>query len=162
MAAAAERCGLALARLLGVVELLAEGLQLPFQLGNAPFQLGDPMVALLAGRATRLVRRSLAHTPPTIRDPSSRGKSAFVHSSVNRYGSIKDVRGIYGTLTLTLGEGEQARDRTFLIREARIVGLTGAEWKAGDLREGDRVEVVMAAGDKLVQEVRVLPRRNRR
>jgi hypothetical protein len=44
----------------------------------------------------------------------------------------------------------------------RIVGLTGAEWKVGELREGDRVGVVMAAGDKLVQEVRVLPRRNRR
>jgi hypothetical protein len=42
------------------------------------------------------------------------------------------------------------------------VGPAGAEWKVGDLREGDRVEVEVAAGGRIVQEVRVLPRRNTR
>jgi hypothetical protein len=74
-------------------------------------------------------------------------------------GRIRDVRGIYGTLTLTVGEGRQARDRTFPIREARIVGPVGAEWKVGDLREGDRVEVEMAGDGRTAQEVRVLPPR---
>jgi hypothetical protein len=77
-------------------------------------------------------------------------------------GTIKDVRGIYGTLRLTLGEGEKVRERVFIIREARIVGPAGAEWKVGDLREGDRVEVEVAAGGRVVQEVRVLRRRNAR
>ena len=74
-------------------------------------------------------------------------------------GRVRDVRGIYGTLTLTVGEGRQARDRTFPIREARIVGPAGAEWKVGDLREGDRVEVEMAGDGRTAQEVRVLPTR---
>jgi hypothetical protein len=74
-------------------------------------------------------------------------------------GRIRDVRGIYGTLTLTVGEGRQARDRRFPIREARIVGPAGAEWKVGDLREGDRVEVEMAGDGRTAQEVRVLPTR---
>ncbi len=74
-------------------------------------------------------------------------------------GRIKDVRGTYGSLTLTLGEGKQAQDRTFDIQGARIVGLAGGEWKVGDLREGDPVEVEMTANGKLVQEIRVLPER---
>jgi hypothetical protein len=77
-------------------------------------------------------------------------------------GRIRDVRGVYGTLTLAVGEGRQARDRTFPIREARIVGPGGAEWKVGDLREGDRVEVEMAGDGRTVQEVRVLPTRGAR
>lgn len=72
-------------------------------------------------------------------------------------GSIKDVRGTIGTLTLTLGEGKNAKDQTFLILEARVVGLSGNEGKVGDLREGDWVEVLMTADGKMVQEIRLLP-----
>jgi len=74
-------------------------------------------------------------------------------------GRIKDVRGGMGLLTLTMGEGKSATDRTFKIPEARIVGPAGSEWKVGDLREGDRVEVELTLDRKTVQEVRVLPNR---
>ena len=77
-------------------------------------------------------------------------------------GRIKDVRGTYGALTLTLGEGKRLPDRTFLITEARIVGLGRAEWKIGDLRPGDLVEVEMAGDGGLVREIRVLPARKQR
>jgi hypothetical protein len=77
-------------------------------------------------------------------------------------GRIKDVRGTAGTLTLAVEEGRRVTDRTFLIIEARIVGRGGAEWKPGDLRQGDLVEVEMARGGKLVQEIRVLPTRRAR
>jgi hypothetical protein len=72
-------------------------------------------------------------------------------------GRIMDVRGVWGTLTLTTGEGQQAKDRTFQIQEARILSSDGVEQKVGYLREGQRVEVEMAPGGRLVQEVRVLP-----
>jgi hypothetical protein len=72
-------------------------------------------------------------------------------------GHIKDIRGTAGTLTLTLGDGGQARDRTFLIGEATIRGPERAEWKVGDLRAGDRVEVVLTADGRTVRLVRVLP-----
>src|SRR5262249_30520866 len=36
-------------------------------------------------------------------------------------GRIKDILGTNGTLTLTLGEGKQLTDRSFLIKGARIV-----------------------------------------
>jgi hypothetical protein len=71
-------------------------------------------------------------------------------------GIIKDVKGRFGTLLLTVGKGKEARDRTCQIQEARIVGLAGAEWKIDDLRAGDRVAVVLTADGKIVQEVRVL------
>jgi hypothetical protein len=71
-------------------------------------------------------------------------------------GTIKDVRGVWGTLTLTMGEGKQAKGRTFQIQEARILSPDGVEQKVGYLREGDRVEVEMAADGTTVQEVRVL------
>ena len=77
-------------------------------------------------------------------------------------GRIKEVRGTYGTLTLTLGEGKRLTDRTFRITEARVVGQRRAEWKVGDLRPGDLVEVEMARDGRLVREVRVLPNRKRR
>jgi hypothetical protein len=76
-------------------------------------------------------------------------------------GRIKDVRGTYGTLTLTLGNGRQANDLTFDIQHARIVGLIGAEWKVGDLQVGDRVRAELAPGRTIVQEIRVLPARAR-
>jgi hypothetical protein len=72
-------------------------------------------------------------------------------------GHIKDVRGTDGTLTLTLGDDKQAKDRAFLIGEARITGPDGAEMKVGDLRQGDRVQVEMTADGRIVQEIRVLP-----
>ena len=72
-------------------------------------------------------------------------------------GRIKDVRGTAGTLTLTVEEGRRVTERTFLIIEARLGGLGRAEWKPGDLSQGDLVEVEMAHGGRLVQEVRVLP-----
>jgi hypothetical protein len=71
-------------------------------------------------------------------------------------GTIKDVRGIYGVLKLSLEGGAKPAERTFWISLARIVGPDGDEWKIGDLRKGDRVEVVMAADGKRVQEVRVV------
>ena len=58
-----------------------------------------------------------------------------------------------------MGEGKQARDRTFKIADARIVGPTGSEWKVGDLREDDRVEIEKTPDGKLIQEIRVLPDR---
>jgi hypothetical protein len=73
-------------------------------------------------------------------------------------GRIKDVRGVFGTLTLTIGEGKQAKDRKFQIQEARILSSDGVEQKIGYLQEGDRVEVEMAPDGKTVQEVRVLER----
>jgi hypothetical protein len=72
-------------------------------------------------------------------------------------GLIKDVRGTMGSLTLTMGKGKQTKDRTFKIPEARIVGPTGSEWKVGDLRKGDRVEVELTADGSTVREIRVLP-----
>jgi hypothetical protein len=77
-------------------------------------------------------------------------------------GHIKDIRGTDGTLTLTVEQGRQVTDRTFLITEARIVGRGGAEWKLGDLRRGDLVEVELARDGKLVQQIRVLPDRRGR
>jgi len=74
-------------------------------------------------------------------------------------GKIKDVQGTNGILVLTVGAGEKTEDRDLLIRDARFVGPTGSELKAGDLRPGDVVEVEMAADGKQVQEVRVLPAR---
>jgi hypothetical protein len=72
-------------------------------------------------------------------------------------GRIKDVRGTSGTLTLALGDGRQARDRAFLIVEARVRGPGGSEWKVGDLRAGDRVRVELTADGGMVQVIRVLP-----
>jgi hypothetical protein len=72
-------------------------------------------------------------------------------------GPIKDVRGTAGTLTLTLGEGKQVKERAFLILVARITGPDGAELKVGDLRQGDRVQVEMTADGRMVQLIRVLP-----
>jgi hypothetical protein len=77
-------------------------------------------------------------------------------------GRIADVRGTYGTLTLTRDEAGQAGDRMFDIPRARIVGPGGAEGKVGDLQVGDRVRVVLAPGRTIVQEVRVVPVRTRR
>ena len=77
-------------------------------------------------------------------------------------GRVKDVRGTYGALTLTLGEGNRLTDRTFRITEARVVGQGRAEWKVGDLRPGDLVEVEMARDRRVVQEIRVLPDRKKR
>jgi hypothetical protein len=71
-------------------------------------------------------------------------------------GRISDVRGILGTLTLISGAGKDARELKFKISGARIVGLAGAEWKIGDLQEGDKVQVKLTPDGKLVQEVRVV------
>lgn len=73
-------------------------------------------------------------------------------------GRIRDVRGTDGTLTLTLREGEEARDRMFLITEARIKGPTGLEWKVGNLRVGERVQVELTPSGRMVRVIRVLPR----
>jgi hypothetical protein len=100
------------------------------------------LAALLLGSLALIAPAATAAPPPA--------KQVFK-------GTIKDVRGIEGTLTLAL-EDKEAKDRTFQIQEARIVGLGGSEWKVGDLQEGDRVEVEMAAGGKMVQEVRVVKR----
>jgi hypothetical protein len=70
-------------------------------------------------------------------------------------GVIQDVRGIFGTLTLRPDGAPKQKDRSFRIDRARIVGPTGLEWKIGDLQVNDRVEVVMTADGRTVQEVRV-------
>jgi hypothetical protein len=72
-------------------------------------------------------------------------------------GRIQDVRGTDGILTVTLGDGKRLTERSFLITEARVVGLGGAEWKVQDLRRGDRVEVEVVLRSGLVRKVRVLP-----
>jgi len=72
-------------------------------------------------------------------------------------GQIKDVRGVDGILTLTVGEGKQAKDQLFPISEAKIKGTDGAELKVEDLRLGDRVQVEMTADGRLVRVIRVLP-----
>ncbi len=72
-------------------------------------------------------------------------------------GQIKDVKGSEGTLTLTQMEGTRTTDRTFPIKEARIVGLTKSELKIGSLRPGDWIEIHMAADSKTVQEIRLVP-----
>jgi hypothetical protein len=72
-------------------------------------------------------------------------------------GRIQDVRGTDGILTVTLGDGKRLTERSFLITEARVVGLGGAEWKVQDLRRGDRVEVEVVLHSGLVRKVRVLP-----
>ncbi len=77
-------------------------------------------------------------------------------------GVIKDLRGIEGVLVLTSKEGAKDKDRTFKISRARIVGLAGAEWKIGDMREGDQVEVEMTRDGGLVQEVRVVAARRKK
>jgi hypothetical protein len=76
-------------------------------------------------------------------------------------GTIKDVRGAAGTLTLSMKASKGTKDRKFRIAEARFVGLDGDEIKVGDLREGNYVEVEMTADNRLVREVRVVkpPRR---
>ena len=71
-------------------------------------------------------------------------------------GTIKDVRGTNGELVVTVGEGNDAKDKTFLIKDARFVGPDKSELKVGDLRVGDLVEVEMSADGKSVQEVRVV------
>jgi hypothetical protein len=72
-------------------------------------------------------------------------------------GVIKDVRGTDGTLTLTLKDGKQVQDRQILITEARVKGPGGFEMKVGDLRRGDRVQLVMNADGRMVRVIRVLP-----
>jgi hypothetical protein len=73
-------------------------------------------------------------------------------------GRIKDVRGVWGRLTLSLREGKWAKVRTFQIQEARILSSDGVEQKVDYLREGQRVRVRMAADGRTVQQVRVLKR----
>jgi hypothetical protein len=74
-------------------------------------------------------------------------------------GVIKDILGTDGTLTLTLKDGKQVKDRAFLITEARVKGTYGNELKVGDLRPGDRVQVVMTADGGMVRVIRILPTR---
>jgi hypothetical protein len=72
-------------------------------------------------------------------------------------GTIKDVLGTDGTLTLTVKNGKQVQDRQFLITEARVNGPDGFEMKVGDVRPGDRVQLVMTADGRMVRVIRVLP-----
>jgi hypothetical protein len=72
-------------------------------------------------------------------------------------GTIKDVRGTDGSLTLTIGQGKQAKDWVFLIVEARIMGPDGDEIKVGDLRRGDRVKIEMTRDGRMVQLIHLLP-----
>jgi hypothetical protein len=79
-------------------------------------------------------------------------------ASVRIYeGRIKDARSAWGVLILTMRTGREMGIAHFDIREARIVGPSGAEWKGEDLRIGDRVRVTLAADGRLVQQVRKLP-----
>jgi hypothetical protein len=70
---------------------------------------------------------------------------------------IKDVLGTDGTLIVTVGKGDEAKDRSLLIKDARFVGPDKSEIKVGDLRKGDLVEIEMTPDGKAVHEVRVLP-----
>jgi len=79
------------------------------------------------------------------------GKTAAVYT-----GRIYDVWGAIGVLKLTVTTGDKTRVETFSIQGARIVGPTGSEWKVGDLRKGDKVEVEWTPDGMLVQEVRVV------
>jgi hypothetical protein len=72
-------------------------------------------------------------------------------------GHVKDVRGTNGILTLVVKQDNQVRSRQFSILDARAKGPTGTEWKIGDLRPGDRVEVELVADGRTVRVIRVLP-----
>ena len=72
-------------------------------------------------------------------------------------GRIKDIRGIDGILTLTVGQDKLAKDMTLSISEARILGTDGAEMKVGDLQPGDRVRVIMTPDGRMVEVIRLLP-----
>ncbi len=72
-------------------------------------------------------------------------------------GYVNDVRGTDGTITLTVRQDNQVRSRQFWILDARVKGPTGTEWKIGDLRPGDRVEVELVADGRTVRVIRVLP-----
>jgi hypothetical protein len=74
-------------------------------------------------------------------------------------GTVKDVLAADGTLNLTEIEGGGGKDRAFPIARARIIDEGKSEIKIGDLRPGDRVEVEMDAGGKIVNEVRVIKRK---
>ena len=76
-------------------------------------------------------------------------------------GRIKDVRPAWGVLILTVGKGKEERDLRLDMSEARIVGPSGNEWKGQDLWIGDRVRVEMTSNGRLVQQISVLPDRER-
>lgn len=76
-------------------------------------------------------------------------------------GRIQDVRPAWGLLVVVVGAGREAREVRFDIREARIVGPSGSEWKGQDLLRGDRVRVRLVAGGRLVQQVSVRPEAER-
>jgi hypothetical protein len=59
-------------------------------------------------------------------------------------------------ITLTLRQDNQVRSRQFSTLEARVKGPTGIEWKIGDLRPGDRVEIELTADGRTVRVIRVL------
>jgi hypothetical protein len=71
-------------------------------------------------------------------------------------GRIKDLRPAWGDLVLTVPREKGTRDVNLNMREARIVGPSGGEWKADDLRIGDRVRVELTADRTLVQQINFL------
>src|SRR5262249_6694241 len=71
-------------------------------------------------------------------------------------GRIKDVRSALGVLILTVDKGKDKCDLRLNMSQARILGPSGGEWKADDLRNGDRVRVELTADLRLVQQIRVL------
>jgi hypothetical protein len=75
-------------------------------------------------------------------------------------GTIKVLLAADGSLTLTDIVNGGDKDRTFLIDRARIVDEGKSEIKVGDLHVGDVVEVEMDGGGKIVNEVRVIKRKN--
>jgi hypothetical protein len=122
--------------------------------------LSLPVVLILAGAAlTGCASRSATHSQvPLVRTAAPVPVRSQDQQQIPRLyeGRIKDVRAALGILILIVGKGKETRELRFDIREARIVGPSGAEWKGQDLQVGDRVRVELTADATLVQQVSVL------
>jgi hypothetical protein len=105
-----------------------------------------------AGGGTSQAQKEVVRAEAQVRLPPRRQPAA----PRSYEGRIKDVRPVWGILVLTVGKGKEAQNRRFDISEARIVGPSGNEWRAENLRSGDRVRVELTAGGRLVQQVSVL------
>src|SRR5262249_8282144 len=83
---AAEGVGLALAGLLGLVEVPLQVSDLSLQVSDLSLQVGEGGIAPAAARTNRSVQWSGAHTWAELPGPPTPGKRAFVHFTVTTNG----------------------------------------------------------------------------